>query len=177
MFCVSPLWTDLAASQGLWYFGRVEKAWSQADRRHMQRALGLARRAARRGEVPVGAVLVDEVGRVLAAEHNQSIALCDPTAHAEVLALRKGAAALGNYRLTGTTLYVTLEPCPMCAGAVVWARVSRVVFAAADPRSGALGSVADLSRLEGLNHRPLVEGGLMAEQSAELLRAFFAARR
>jgi len=177
MFCLGPHWCDLAPAWALWYLGSVKEAWTQADQRHMQRALALARRAARRGEVPVGAVLVDEVGRVLAAEHNQSIALCDPTAHAEILALRKGAAALGNYRLAGTTLYVTLEPCPMCAGAVVWARVNRVVYAAADPRSGALGSVTDLGRLQGLNHHPRVEGGLMADQSAELLRSFFASRR
>lgn len=142
----------------------------------MRLALALARRAARRGEVPVGAVLVDAAGRVLAAEHNRSIASCDPTAHAEMLCLRRGAAALGNYRLTGTRLYVTLEPCPMCAGAVVWARVERVVFGARDQKAGALGSVMDLSR-QPLNHRPRVEGGLLAGESAELLRGFFAARR
>ncbi len=142
----------------------------------MQLALALARRAARRGEVPVGAVLVDAAGRVLAAEHNRSIAACDPTAHAEMLCLRRGAAALGNYRLTGTRLYVTLEPCPMCAGALVWARVERVVFGARDEKAGALGSVMDLSR-QPLNHRPRVEGGLLAAESAELLRGFFAERR
>ena len=142
----------------------------------MRLALALARRAARRGEVPVGAVLVDAAGRVLAAEHNRSITSCDPTAHAEMLCLRRGAAALGNYRLTGTRLYVTLEPCPMCAGALVWARVERVVFGARDEKAGALGSVLDLSR-QPLNHRPRVEGGLLARESAQLLRGFFAARR
>ena len=142
----------------------------------MRLALALARRAARRGEVPVGAVLVDAAGRVLAAEHNRSIGACDPTAHAEMLCLRRGAAALGNYRLTGTRLYVTLEPCPMCAGALVWARVERVVFGARDEKAGALGSVLDLSQ-QPLNHRPQVEGGLLARESAEVLRGFFAARR
>lgn len=143
----------------------------------MRRALALARRAARLGEVPVGAVLVDEVGRLMAAEHNRSIIACDPTAHAEVLCLRTAAAALGNYRLTGTTLYVSLEPCPMCAGALVWARVRRVVFAALDPKAGALGSLLDLAAQPGLNHRPLVQGGLLADESAEILKGFFASRR
>ncbi|MBI4800390.1 MAG: nucleoside deaminase [Desulfarculus sp.] len=121
--------------------------------------------------------LVHEVGRLLAAEHNRSILACDPTAHAEVLCLRAAAAILGNYRLTGTTLYVSLEPCPMCAGALVWARVKRVVFGAADPKAGALGSVLDIAAQPELNHRPLVEGGLLAQESAEILRAFFASRR
>jgi tRNA(adenine34) deaminase len=151
--------------------------WEPVDIGHMQRALALARRAGRLGEVPVGAVLVDEVGRLMAAEHNRSILACDPTAHAEVLCLRTAAAALGNYRLTGTTLYVSLEPCPMCAGALVWARVKRVVFGASDPKAGALGSVLNLAAHSQLNHRPLVQGGLLAEESAELLRRFFASRR
>ncbi len=155
----------------------MSEPFSEADHRRMRLALALARRAARLGEVPVGAVAVDEVGRLLAAEHNRSIMACDPTAHAEVLALRRAAASLGNYRLGGLTLYVTLEPCPMCAGALVWARVKRVVFGASDPKAGALGSVMDLSRQEGLNHHPLVEGGLLAEESSELLKGFFAARR
>jgi tRNA(adenine34) deaminase len=155
----------------------MAEAFSQADARHMRRALALARRAARLGEVPVGAVAVDEAGRLLAAEHNRSVIACDPTGHAEVLALRTAAAALGNYRLTGITLYVSLEPCPMCAGALVWARVKRVVYAAADPKAGALGSVLDLATQPGLNHRPLVQGGLLAAESAALLREFFAARR
>lgn len=143
----------------------------------MEKALALARRAGRRGEVPVGAVLVDETGRLLAADHNRSITACDPTAHAEMLCLRAAAATTGNYRLNGTTLYVTLEPCPMCAGALIWARVRRVVFGAADPKAGALGSVMDLSRQPELNHCPLVLGGLLAEESAEILRGFFAERR
>ncbi|MFH1035913.1 MAG: tRNA adenosine(34) deaminase TadA [Pseudomonadota bacterium] len=151
--------------------------WEPVDIAHMRRALALARRAARLGEVPVGAVLVDEVGRLVAAEHNRSLLACDPTAHAEVLCLRTAAAALGNYRLTGSTLYVSLEPCPMCAGAVVWARVKRVFYGASDPKAGALGSLLDLAAQPGLNHRPLVRGGLLAEESAELLKGFFASRR
>ncbi|CAO0824762.1 tRNA-specific adenosine deaminase [Desulfarculales bacterium] len=147
------------------------------DTGHMRRALALARRAARLGEVPVGAVLVDEVGRLLATEHNRSILACDPTAHAEVLCLRTAAAALGNYRLTGTTLYVSLEPCLMCAGALVWARVRRVVFAASDVKAGMFGSVLDMAALHGLNHRLLVQGGLLAAESAEILTGFFVSRR
>lgn len=151
--------------------------WDQVDIGHMRRALALARRAGRLGEVPVGAVLVDPAGRLLAAEHNRSIIACDPTAHAEVLCLRAAAATLGNYRLTGTTLYVSLEPCPMCAGALVWARVGRVVYGASDAKAGALGSVLDLAAQPELNHRPLVRGGLLAQEGAELLRGFFASRR
>ena len=143
----------------------------------MRRALGLAKRAAEQGEVPVGAVLVDEAGRLLAAEYNRTITSCDPTAHAEVLAMRKAALAMGNYRLSGATLYVSLEPCPMCAGAVVWARVKRVVFGAPDPKAGAYGSLMDLSAQAGLNHHPEVVGGLLAEESAAILKEFFAERR
>ncbi len=151
--------------------------FTPADREHMARALELARAAAAAGEVPVGAVLVDPAGRVLAQSHNQSVTLADPTAHAEMLCLRAGAARAGNYRLTGCTLYVSLEPCPMCAGAVVWARLERVVFGAWDPKAGAYGSLMDLSVLEGLNHHPLVQGGLLAEEAAALLKEFFASRR
>jgi tRNA(adenine34) deaminase len=143
----------------------------------MRLALALARRAARRGEVPVGAVAVDVAGRVLAAEHNRSLEHNDPTAHAEMLAIRRAAAAMGNYRLNGLTLYVSLEPCPMCAGAVVWARVRRVVFGAADAKYGALGSALNLAAQPGLNHRPEVCGGLLADDSARVLREFFRARR
>ena len=150
---------------------------AQADRRHMALCLRLARRAARLGETPIGAVLVDAAGRVLAAHGNRAISHTDPTAHAEMLVLRQAAAAMGNYRLVGSTLYVSLEPCPMCAGAIVWARVRRVVYGAADPKAGALGSALDLSRQPGLNHRPIVEGGLLAEESAALLREFFQSRR
>lgn len=143
----------------------------------MARALELAQAAAAAGEVPVGAVLVDEQGNVLAEAANASIAQSDPTAHAELLCLRAGARAVGNYRLTGCALYATLEPCPMCAGAVVWARLERVVFAARDPRAGSYGSLMDLAALPGLNHHPLVRGGLLADEAAALLKEFFAQRR
>ena len=152
-------------------------SFTTADMRHMELALALARRAARLGEVPVGAVLVDRAGKVLAAEYNRTITRVDPTAHAEMLCLRKAAAALDNYRLLDTTLYVSLEPCVMCAGALVWARVARVVYAAPDPKAGALGGNLDLSSQEGLNHHPLVHGGLLAEKSIEMLQTFFRARR
>ena len=143
----------------------------------MELALSLARRGARQGEVPVGALLVDRVGKVLAAEYNQTITLNDPTAHAEMLCMRKAAAALGNYRLLDTTLYVSLEPCAMCAGALVWARVKRVIFGAPDAKAGALGSRLDLSRQEGFNHHLQVTGGLLADKSIQILQDFFRARR
>ncbi len=151
--------------------------FTPADRERMSRALDLARHAAAQGEVPVGAVLVDPGGAMLAEAGNQTITQNDPTAHAEMLCLRAGAAKTGNYRLIGCTLYVSLEPCPMCAGAVVWARVGRVVYGARDPRVGAYGSLIDLASLAGLNHHPVVEGGLMAEEAAALLKEFFAQRR
>lgn len=142
----------------------------------MSRALELARRAADAGEVPVGAVLVrgDEV---IGQGWNRSIGACDPTAHAEILALRAAAAVMGNYRLVDSTLYVTLEPCPMCAGAIVHARVARVVFGAADPRTGAAGTVFNLLQSDLLNHRAEVRGGMLAEECGALLREFFRARR
>ncbi len=143
----------------------------------MERALALARRAAEEGEVPVGAVLVSEAGQVLAESGNAPIATHDPSAHAEVLVLRAAGAAIGNYRLPNTTLYVTLEPCPMCAGALVHARIARLVYAAADPRSGACGSVFDLTRSTELNHRIDVTGGLLADQSSQMLAGFFSERR
>jgi tRNA(adenine34) deaminase len=143
----------------------------------MGRALELARVARSQGEVPVGAVLVDERGVLIAEAGNRPIAERDPTAHAEIVALRAAGRALSNYRLPGTTLYVTLEPCPMCAGAIIHARVARVVYAAADPRVGAAGSVFDILGDPRLNHRVEVSGGLLAPQSAELLKAFFAERR
>jgi tRNA(adenine34) deaminase len=137
----------------------------------------LAREAAAAGEVPVGAVLVDPAGQVIAQAGNATIAQGDPTAHAEMLCLRQGARALGNYRLGGCTLYVSLEPCPMCAGAVIWARLQRVVFAAHDPKAGAYGSALDLGGVSSLNHQPVVQGGLLAHEAADILREFFAARR
>jgi tRNA(adenine34) deaminase len=142
----------------------------------MRRALDLARRAAAAGEVPVGAVLV--VGdEALGEGWNQPIGACDPTAHAEIVALRAAAARIGNYRLPGSTLYVTLEPCPMCAGAMVHARVARVVFGAADPRAGAAGTAFALLQAAALNHRAEVTGGMLAEECGMLLREFFRTRR
>ena len=142
----------------------------------MRRALALAAAAAEAGEVPVGAVLVRD-GEVRGEGANRPIGACDPSAHAEVVALRAAAAAVRNYRLPGTTLYVTLEPCAMCAGAIVHARVGRVVYAAVDPRAGAAGSVFDVLTGRKLNHHPACEGGLLAEESSALLRGFFRERR
>ncbi len=143
----------------------------------MRRALARAQAAGRDGEVPVGAVLVAADGTLLAEAANASISRHDPTAHAEILALRHAGEALGNYRLPGTTLFVTLEPCPMCASALVHARVARIVFAAADPRTGACGSVFDLVRDARLNHSIEVAGGVLENEAAKLLRDFFIARR
>ena len=147
------------------------------DEFFMKKALHLARQAAEMGEVPVGAVLVGEEGEILAEAFNQPISLRDPTAHAEILALREGARKLGNYRLLGTTLYVTLEPCPMCAGALVYARVKRLVFGAFDPKTGACGSVYNIVRDERLNHRLEVSGGVLEEEARALLQRFFKERR
>ncbi len=146
------------------------------DIRWMRLALQQAELAARRGEVPVGAVLVrDEL--LLATGANAQVGGDDPTAHAEVVALRAAAKLVNNYRLTGSTLYVTLEPCTMCAGALVHARVARVVFAAAEPRSGAVCSTAQVLANPGLNHRVQVTQGVLEEASSALLKSFFAARR
>jgi tRNA(adenine34) deaminase len=142
----------------------------------MERALALARRAAAAGEVPVGAVLVRD-GEIIGEGYNRPISACDPTAHAEILALRQAAARVGNYRLPDSILYVTLEPCPMCAGAIVHARVKRVVFGASDPRTGAAGTVFNLLQAEQLNHRAEVEGGVLGEVCGELLQEFFRLRR
>jgi tRNA(adenine34) deaminase len=143
----------------------------------MRRALALAADAEAQGEVPVGAVLVRD-GAVIGEGWNHPIGANDPTAHAEIAALRDAAARVGNYRLPGTTLYVTLEPCPMCAGAIVHARVGRVVYGAADPRTGAAGSVFDLLPSDRrFNHRTECEGGVLADECAAPLRAFFRQRR
>ena len=142
----------------------------------MAHAIALARDAAGRGEVPVGAVLVRD-DELIAEGANGPIAGHDPTAHAEILALRAAGQRLENYRLPGTTLYVTLEPCAMCAAALVHARVARLVFGAADPRAGAAGSVINLTADERLNHRIEVTGGVLAETCRELLLDFFRARR
>ncbi len=146
------------------------------DIRWMRLALQHAELAAHRGEVPVGAVLVRDE-QLLAAGANAQVGSADPTAHAEVVALRAAAKLTRNYRLTGSTLYVTLEPCTMCAGALVHARVARVVFATAEPRSGAVCSTAQVLANPGLNHRVQVTQGVLEEASATLLKSFFAARR
>ena len=150
--------------------------FSGRDRELMLLALREAERAGGHGDVPIGAVLTHD-GEVLAQAGNQREFLQDPTAHAEILVLRQAAAVLGGWRLPLTTLYVTLEPCPMCAGAIVLARVPRVVYATPDPKAGAAGSVLDLLAEPAFNHRPEVTGGLLADEAAELLRTFFQARR
>lgn len=142
----------------------------------MGEALALARVAAERGEVPVGAIVVRD-GAVVGRGGNAPIAGHDPTAHAEIAALRDAARALGNYRLPGCDLYVTLEPCAMCAGAIFHARIARVVFGAHDPKSGVCGSVIDLFGESRLNHHAVVQGGVRAEECGALLSTFFAARR
>ncbi|MBL8486011.1 MAG: tRNA adenosine(34) deaminase TadA [Rhodocyclaceae bacterium] len=146
------------------------------DEIFMREALALAREAAVVDEVPVGAVLVLD-GAVVGRGFNQPIRRADPTAHAEIMALRDAATRLGNYRLPGSTLYVTLEPCVMCTGAIMHARVARVVFGARDPKTGAAGSVIDLYAENRLNHHADIAGGVLAEECGGLLSAFFAARR
>jgi len=146
------------------------------DRRWMGRALRLAKDAAGRGEIPVGAVVVYQ-GRVIGAGSNRTLRSCDPTAHAEIVALRRAARAIGNHRLIGTTLYVTLEPCLMCVGAMVHARVARLVHGAPDPKVGAISSLMSGGYLAGLNHRFASVGAVRAEECAVLLRRFFSARR
>jgi tRNA(adenine34) deaminase len=146
------------------------------DQEAMREALELARGAAERGEVPVGAVAVHE-GRVVGRGQNAREGAHDPTAHAELLAIQEAAHVLGRWRLTGVTVYVTLEPCAMCAGAMVLARIDRLVYGAADPKAGACGSLLDLSADPRLNHRFPVERGVLGEEAGELLRAFFRARR
>ena len=147
-----------------------------ADEQYMRLALDLAQQGAVTGEVPVGAVLVLN-GEIIAQGYNQPISACDPTAHAEIVAMRKAAAQLSNYRLIDTTLYVTLEPCAMCAGAMVQARVKRLVFGASEPRSGASGSVMDVLSVPDLNHRLEVVSGVLREESANILRKFFREKR
>ena len=142
----------------------------------MREALRLAGDAAAAGEVPVGAVVVKE-GRIIGRGYNRPITSHDPTAHAEIVALREAAAAEGNYRLPGCELYVTLEPCAMCVGAMVHARLARVVYGAKDPKTGACGSIVDLPALKAWNHHGGFEGGLLADECGAMLRAFFAERR
>jgi len=150
--------------------------YSPSDEAWLRYALTLAKRAADAGEVPVGAVVIKD-GAVLGEGWNRPISGHDPSAHAEIVALRAAGASAGNYRLPDTTLYVTLEPCMMCAGALVHARVARVVFGAFDPKSGAVGSVWNALEAPGLNHRVQWRGGVLAADCAALLQGFFAARR
>lgn len=150
--------------------------WSPRDIEFMRAALSDAATAASDGEIPVGAVVVAN-GEVIAAGHNNSIATADPSGHAEIVALRLAAQEIGNHRIAGATLYVTLEPCVMCVGAIAQARVGRVVFGAYDKKAGALGSVEDLADSRALNHRFEVNGGLLADECGDLLKVFFEARR
>ena len=146
------------------------------DEKFMRLALREAVKAAEEEEVPVGALLVRE-GRVVARAHNRPIGMKDPSAHAEILALRRAARKLGNYRLTGCTLYVTIEPCSMCAGAMIQARLRRVVFGASDPKAGASGTVLTVLNHPRLNHQVEIVEGVLAEECAAILREFFASRR
>jgi tRNA(adenine34) deaminase len=147
-----------------------------SDLEAMQAALAQARLAAQAGEIPIGAVLVHN-GNILAQGQNRVLRDLDPTAHAETVSLRRAAIELGNYRLNGCTLYVTLEPCAMCAGAMIHARLDRIVYAAADPKAGAAGSVLGVLNHPQLNHQMVVDQGILAEESSELLRSFFRERR
>lgn len=149
---------------------------AELDRQFMQQALNQAKLAAKAGEVPVGAVLVRD-GQIISTGFNQPISNSDPSAHAEMMALRSAALNDSNYRLPGTTLYVTLEPCTMCAGAMLHARVDRVVFGAPDPKTGAAGSVLDIFSEKQINHQTQVEGGIMGEECGQVLRDFFKERR
>jgi tRNA(adenine34) deaminase len=151
-------------------------SFSRDDERYMRLALGEAERCAEHGDVPIGAVVV-RGGEVIGSAGNERELRGDPTAHAEVLALREAASALGGWRVADSVIYVTLEPCAMCAGAIVLARVPRVVLGAPDPKAGAAGSVLNVLAEPRFNHRPAVESGLLADKSATLLRSFFAARR
>jgi tRNA(adenine34) deaminase len=149
---------------------------TRSDADWMRRALALGEAAAAAGEVPVGALVLRD-GAVLGEGWNRPIGTCDPTAHAEIIALRAAGVTSGDYRLSGCTLYVTLEPCIMCAAALVHARIARVVFGAWDPKAGAAGSIVDVFRLPQLNHRVDVFGGVLAEECGAMLQRFFAVRR
>jgi tRNA(adenine34) deaminase len=144
--------------------------------RFMREALALASQAAAAGEVPVGAVVVRD-GQVIGRGYNRPITSCDPTAHAEIVALRDAARAVDNYRLPGCELYVTLEPCAMCVGAMVHARIARIVYGTRDPKTGACGSIVDLPSLETFNHHGRFEGGMLAGECGDVLREFFAGKR
>lgn len=152
-------------------------ALARLDTIGMRAALDMARDAEAAGEVPVGAVVVDAQGAILGRGYNRCISDHDPTGHAEIVALRDAAARVGNYRLPGLALYVTLEPCVMCMGAMLHARLARVVFGATDPKTGACGSVLDVPAVSQINHHTIVVGGVMADDCAAALQAFFRARR
>jgi tRNA(adenine34) deaminase len=154
----------------------MTSTWPPEDIDGMRAALTEAEAAAGEGEIPVGAAVVVN-GEIIAAGHNRSIAHSDPSAHAEIVALRAAGSSSGNYRLPDATLYVTLEPCVMCTGAIVQSRIKRVVFGAYDKKAGALGSAVDLSDSRALNHRFEINGGLLADECSSLLQAFFKARR
>ena len=145
--------------------------------RYMQLAIQQARKAEEKNEVPVGAVIIDSADAILASAHNQTITKSDPTAHAEILALRKASAILRNYRLLSTTLYVTVEPCVMCMGAIFHARIERVVFGAPDPKWGAAGSLYDFSKDTRFNHHPQMVGGICADECRSMMQDFFRSRR
>lgn len=150
---------------------------SELDEKWMWRAIGLAREAEKIGEVPVGAVIIDAEGKILAAASNRTIKNVDPTAHAEILALRIAATRLGNYRLEGTTVYTTIEPCAMCAGALVNARVARLVYGAPDERFGAVETLFRVCDHPKLNHRMQITSGVLADNCRRLMQEFFKARR
>lgn len=157
---------------------RVFEALGMTDEHYMQLAMLEAQRAAARGEVPVGAVLVDpQTDEIITQVSNAPIGICDPTAHAEVLALRDGAYKRGNYRLTGLTLYVTLEPCAMCAGAISHARIGRLVYGASDPKGGAVDNGVKLFESKSCHHKPKVTSGVLAQPCGQLLKDFFKSRR
>jgi tRNA(adenine34) deaminase len=154
----------------------MSSGWEQDDIDCMRQALVEAETAAGEGEIPVGAVVVID-GEVVGRGHNNSVANADPSGHAEIVALRAAGASTGNYRLPAATLYVTLEPCVMCTGAIVQSRIKRVVFGAYDKKAGALGSAEDLSDSRALNHRFEINGGVLADECSGLLQEFFATRR
>lgn len=154
----------------------MNSEYDDPDARYMRRALELARQGAEAGEVPVGALVVLD-GQVIGEGWNRPISTQDPTGHAEIVALRAAGATVGNYRLPGATLYVTLEPCVMCSGAIMHARVARVVYGASDPKTGACGSTVDLFAEARLNHHATVRSGVLAEEAVALLQDFFAQRR
>jgi len=154
----------------------MKSGWAAEDIANMRAALAEAETAAGEGEIPVGAVVVVN-GEVVGKGHNNSVANADPSGHAEIVALRAAGASSGNHRLPDATLYVTLEPCVMCTGAIVQSRIKRVVFGAYDKKAGALGSVEDLSESRALNHRFEINGGLLADECSGILQEFFAARR